>query len=174
MLCNNHFINLFELTEDVRAFKKDVEDALNYISKIRNRSKDIELIRQHLKLLLEENFEDIFPKSDLPVPDEDEDVRGHRKRLRSPDTDSVDEISMKKSTRVVKKEGDDKPLAVTSTVVVKMAYNEKVRKISTCINHLLYCSRDLYLSAILPLMTVFLVYAKYSLEAEMSIEKLAL
>ena len=155
MLCNNHVINLFELTEDVRAFKKDVEDALNYISKIRNRSKDIELIRQHLKLLLEENFEDFFPKSDLPVPDEDEDGRGHRKRFRSPDTDSVDEISLKKSTRVVKKDGDDKPLAVTSTVVVKMAYNEKVRKISTCIYRLLHHSRDLYLSATLRLMTDF-------------------
>lgn len=101
------------------------------------------MIRQHFKLLLEENFEDIFPSSDLPVPDDDEDVRGQRKRFRSPDADSIDEISMKKSTRVVKKDGDDKPLAAPSTVVAKMAYNEKVRKISTCIYSFFHYSRDL-------------------------------
>ena len=97
------------------------------MSKVRTRNKDIALIRQHFTLLLEENFENIFPKSDPHFVEEEDDTKGNRKRSRSSDADNVDEINAKKSSRGTKKDGDERASNMISIQPTKMAYNEKVR-----------------------------------------------
>ena len=126
------------------AFKSDFEIAFKHLSKVRTRVKDITAIKEHFNLLLEENFEDIFPKSDVTavaVEEKEEELVGGKKRSRTSDADK-DEAAMKKTPRATKKDGDDKVIlpttattvtaAATATVVVKMTYNEKVREKQMC------------------------------------------
>ena len=89
------------------AFKSDFEIAFKHLSKVRTRVKDITAIKEHFQLLLEENFEDIFPKSDVTAvagEEKEEELVGGKKRSRTSDADK-DEAAMKKTPRATKEVG---------------------------------------------------------------------
>ena len=72
--------------------------------------------------LLEENFDEIFPKSAGPTETEaDDESRFSKKRGRLPDGDSAEEVANRKQPRPVK-------AAEGSTAApAKITYNHKVR-----------------------------------------------
>ena len=79
--------------------------------------------------LLEENFDEIFPKSaSAPEIEGDDDSRLSKKRSRAPDGDSVEEVANRKQSRPVKAE-------VNTVAPVKIAYNQKVCSQCSGFNH---------------------------------------
>ena len=90
--------------------------------KERSRSKDITAIKKNFMELLEDNFEEIFPKTVVPLEAEpDDESRFAKKRGRHSDGDSPEEAANKKQPRPVK-------AAESSAVAsVKITYNQKVR-----------------------------------------------
>jgi hypothetical protein len=112
--------------EDVLSFKSDIEAALKHMLKVRSRNKDVALIKQHFTLLLEENFDDIFPRTSIATEGEgDDDSRLSKKRARLSDSDVVDESVSKKGSRVVKRESEEDH--GSSSTAAKMTSNQKVR-----------------------------------------------
>jgi hypothetical protein len=105
----------------VISFKNDVEAALKYMMKDRSRTKDITAIKRNFMDLLEESFDEIFPKSaSAPEIEGDDDSRLSKKRSRASDGDSIEEAANRKQSRPVKAEGN-------TVAPVKITYNQKVR-----------------------------------------------
>ena len=93
--------------------------------KVRSRNKDVALIKQHFTLLLEENFDDLFPRTTVAAEAEaDDDNRLSKKRTRLSDSDAVDDSVSKKGSRVVKRESEEDH--ASSSAVLKVTYNQKV------------------------------------------------
>lgn len=79
--------------------------------------------------LLEENFDEIFPKTaSAPEIEADDDSRLSKKRSRAPDGDSVEEVANRKQSRPVKSEGN-------TVAPVKITYNQKVCVQCSRLNH---------------------------------------
>ena len=122
-----HSVILLQLftAEDVLSFKSDIEAALKHMLKVRSRNKDVALIKQHFTLLLEENFDDIFPRTVTAAEAEaDDDSRLSKKRARLSDSDVVDDSVSKKGSRVIKKESEEDH--ASSSTAAKLTYNQKV------------------------------------------------
>jgi hypothetical protein len=104
----------------VISFKNDVEAALKYMMKDRSRIKDITAIKRNFMDLLEENFDEIFPKSaSAPEIEGDDDSRLSKKRSRASDGETIEEVANRKQSRPVKAE-------VNAVAPVKITYNQKV------------------------------------------------
>lgn len=116
------------LAEDVISFKNDVEAALKYMMKERSRTKDIAAIKKNFMDLLEDNFEEIFPKTAVALEAEpDDESRFAKKRGRHSDGDSPEEVVNKKQPKPVKAAESN---AVASA---KITYNQKVRSAAALI-----------------------------------------
>jgi hypothetical protein len=99
-------------SDDVIAFKTDIISAFKYMFK-KYKAKGINTpIYEHFNLLLEDNFEDIFPKIVVPIENGD---KGEKKRIR--DTD-VEENT--KSSRTNKKEEE------VNLNLVRISYKQKL------------------------------------------------
>lgn len=94
--------------------------------KVRSRNKEVALIKQHFTLLLEENFDDIFPRTIVAAEAEgDDDSKISKKRARLSDSDVVDDSASKKGSRVVKRESEEDH---GSSTAAKLTYNQKVQE----------------------------------------------
>jgi hypothetical protein len=132
-LSDEAFFSLLQFfnAEDVLSFKSDIEAALKHMLKVRSRNKDVALIKQHFTLLLEENFDDIFPRTSIAAEAEDDDEsRLSKKRARLSDSDAADDSVSKKLSRVVKKESEEDH--GSSSTAAKVTYNQKVQIHRNC------------------------------------------
>jgi S-adenosylmethionine:diacylglycerol 3-amino-3-carboxypropyl transferase len=100
-----------------------MEAALKFITKGRFKGKDVAvaLIKENFIQLLQENFEDIFPKS---IEGDDESKATNKKRSRVSDGDIIEELTAKKASRASKKDEDN-----ILTDVVAITYNQKVKQL---------------------------------------------
>ena len=94
--------------------------------KMRVRVKDVAIIKDHFINLLEDAFDDIFPKSVSLVEAEIEDEsKLSKKRSRQSELDVTEDSTTKKTSRSLKKEGEDE--TITAVPSLRMTYNQKVR-----------------------------------------------
>ena len=93
---------------------------------MRIRVKDVAIIKEHFIILLEDAFDDIFPKSVPLVEAEIEDEsKLSKKRSRQSELDVTEDSTTKKTSRAVKKESEEETIGAVPSL--RMTYNQKVR-----------------------------------------------
>lgn len=94
--------------------------------KMRIRVKDVAIIKEHFTILLEDAFDDVFPKA-VPLVEagiEDE-SKVSKKRSRQSELDVTEDSTTKKTSRSLKKDGEEETTATIPSL--RMTYNQKVR-----------------------------------------------